>query len=192
MIDGDRGDVTWILRNIDQRPGDFRVQTDRLFEMVNDELRRVAVRLMRGERRGHTLQPTALINEAYLRLVRGPEVSWQGRAHFLQIAASAMRRILVEHARRRHSLKRGGGIRQVTLDENLDGQNGSHLDILALDDALTRLSDQDWRMGKVVELRVFGGMSIVEIAHVLSISRRTAFDDWGVAKQWLSRELARG
>ncbi len=166
--------------------------SDRLFELVYDELHATAARLMRSERAGHTLRPTALVHEAYLRLVDASKTRWQDRAHFLHTAARAMRQILVDHARKRLAKKRGGGLRQVTLDDELDGQDNPVFEILALDDALLRLSRLDKRMGRVVELRVFAGMNMDEIAHALLVSRRTVYDDWDLAKRWLSREFAGG
>ncbi len=174
-----------------QAVGDFR-PSDRLFELVYDELHAIAARLMRGERAGHTLRPTALVHEAYLRLVDVSQTNWQDRAHFLRTAARAMRQILVDHARRRLAEKRGGGLDRVTLDDAIGAQDNPTFEILALDDVLVRLSQLDERMCRVVELRVFAGMNMDEIAHVLFVSRRTAYDDWDVAKRWLSRELADG
>jgi RNA polymerase sigma factor (TIGR02999 family) len=184
------GEVTRILQRIHEQPSAAEDEADQLFELVYDELRRIAARLMRGERQAHSLQPTALVHEAYLRLAGADPIPWESRAHFLRVAARAMRRILVDHARRRQALKRGGGIRHVTLDEQVPGSPGKHLDIVILDDALTRLGELDERMAHVVELRVFSGMKMEEIAHVLLVSRRTVQDDWDVAKRWLGRELA--
>jgi len=190
MPEANCGDITRILQRINDQPDAPDNGADRLFVLVYDELRRIAARLMHRERRAHSLQPTALVHEAYLRLAGESSVHWESRAQFLRVAARAMRRILVDHARRRQALKRGRGIRHVTLDDRVAGSQEKHLDILVLDEALGRLSSLDERMARVVELRVFGGMKMEEIAHVLLVSRRTTYDDWDFAKRWLSRELA--
>jgi RNA polymerase sigma-70 factor (ECF subfamily) len=181
-------DVTRILLELRESGGD-RDRNAQLVELVYDELRHIAARLLRGERPGHTLQPTALVNEAYLKLVDHTRVQWQDRAHFLCYAARAMRRILIDHARRARADKRGGGWQKVTLDEELGLVEESEFRILALDDALRRFAEQDPRAAQVVELRVFGGLTIEEIAHVLNVSKRTVDGDWSVAKMWLGREL---
>jgi RNA polymerase sigma factor (TIGR02999 family) len=161
----------------------------RVFELAYDELHHIAAHLMRGERTGHTLQPTALVNEAYCRLVDRTRVPWQTRAQFFSIAARAMRQLLVEHARRKGAAKRGGDWRRVTLDDRLGATGEPEVETLDLDGALTKLSAMDERMGRIVELRIFGGLTALEAAHVLGISRRTVLNDWRVAKMWLSREL---
>jgi len=190
MHEAPRSDVTQILIELNRAgPGDPAVSA-RLYEVVYDEMRRIAGRLMRGERPGHTLQPTALVHEAYIRLVDQTRVEWQDRVHFYAVAARIMRRILVDHARRRARLKRGGAKERVTWDEALGlGHDPSH-ETLALDDALTRLSKLDPRMERIVELRVFAGMTVRETAHALGVSDRTVNSDWMVAKQWLTYELA--
>jgi len=142
------------------------------------------------ERAGHTLQPTALVHEAYLRLARETGTEWEDRAHFLAIAATAMRRVLVDHARARGAAKRGGGRTWVTLHEELAAQAEQSVDVLALDQALTRLSSIDERQGKVVELRFFGGLEIRETALLLKVSEGTVKRDWRHAKAWLRRELS--
>ena len=163
---------------------------DRLMPVVVDELRRLARYHLRGERRpGHTLQPTALVNEAYLRLVGQRRVSWQNRAHFFGIAAQMMRRILVDHARRRAAAKRGAGVTHVTLDERIVGRAAGDVDVVALDDALNALGSKDARL---VEVRFFGGLTIDETADVLQISTATVSRDWKMARLWLRRELAAG
>jgi RNA polymerase sigma factor (TIGR02999 family) len=161
----------------------------RIFELAYDELHHIAAHLMRGERGGHTLQPTALVHEAYCRLVDQTLVQWQTRAQFFGIAARAMRQLLVEHARRKGAAKRGGDWKRVTLDDRLGAAEQSDFETLDLDDALTRLSAMDERMGRIVELRIFGGLTASEAAHVLGVSRRTVLNDWRVAKMWLAREL---
>lgn len=166
---------------------------DRLMPVVVDELRRLARYHLRGERRpGHTLQPTALVNEAYLRLVGQRRVSWQNRAHFFGIAAQMMRRILVDHARRRAAAKRGAGVTHVTLDERIVGRAAGDVDVVALDDALNALGSKDARLARLVEVRFFGGLTIDETADVLQISTATVSRDWKMARLWLRRELAAG
>ncbi|MFB3908568.1 MAG: sigma-70 family RNA polymerase sigma factor [Candidatus Eisenbacteria bacterium] len=173
-------------------PGDStRDAQEEIFREVYDELRGLAASLLRRERPGHTLQPTALVHEAYLRLVDHDRVPWHGRAHFFGAAARAMRQILVDHARRRNAAKRSPGRYRVTLDDNLAGPPDSAIEILALDDMLTRLAALDARMARIVELRIFGGLSIDESAQVLGVSARTVDGDWSMAKKWIRRELTR-
>ena len=162
---------------------------DRLIPLVRVELHRLARRHMRREHTGHTLQTTALVNEAYLRLIDSSRVGWQNRAHFFAVSAQLMRRILVDVARARAKLKRGGDTIQVSLDEAMDMPREPGADLIALDDALTMLAAFDERKSKVVELRFFGGMSVEETAEVLGISAMTVMRDWGLAKVWLLREL---
>ena len=161
----------------------------RLTPIVYDELHRLARRHMRRERAGHSLQTTALVNEAYMRLVDYKRIDWQGRAHFFAISAQAMRRILVEHARR-SNLKRGGGVQRVSLDEAVEVGGGRHADLVALDDAMNALALVDARKSRVVEMRFFGGLSVEETAEVLKVSAVTVKRDWRTAKLWLYRELA--
>jgi RNA polymerase sigma-70 factor (ECF subfamily) len=164
---------------------------EKLIAVVNQELRRLARRYMFGERAGHTLQATALVNEAYLKLLGCQKVEWQNRAHFFAISAQVMRRILVDSARARGYQKRGGGIPKVTLDECLIGPKEKGKDLVALDDALRALSAVDARKGRVVELRFFGGLSAEETATVLKVSPDTVLRDWRLAKAWLAREMGR-
>jgi RNA polymerase sigma-70 factor (ECF subfamily) len=164
---------------------------DELLPLVHQELRRLARRYMFGERAGHTLQTTALVNEAYLRLVNSRQVNWQNRAHFFAISAQLMRRILVDSARARDCQQRGGGIPKVTLDEALIGPQEKGQDLVALDDAQKALSGVDPRMSRVVELRFFGGLSIEEIAEVLKVHPNTVLHDWRLAKMWLKREISK-
>jgi len=163
----------------------------RLIPLVHDELRRLAHRYMRGERSGHPLQTTALVNEAYVRLVDSSRVRWQSRAHFFGVSAQLMRRILVDVARTRRKRKRGGGGVHVSFDEALAVAGGPGLDVIALDDALRALAAFDERKSKVVELRYFGGLSVDETAEALGVSSVTVMRDWSVAKVWLLRELER-
>ena len=168
-----------------------RAALDELMPLVHAELRRIARNYMRGERKGHTLQTTALINEAYLRLVDQKQVRWQNRAHFLAIASEMMRRILVDYARRRQFQKRGGGAIQVTLSDAAEVVNERSPDLVALDEALTSLAEFDPRRSRVVELRFFGGLSIEETAEVLKVSPTTVERDWTIAKAWLHKTVNR-
>ena len=162
-----------------------------LIPLVHQELRRLAHRSMAAERDGHTLQTTALVNEAYLRLVDCRQVRWQDRAHFVAVSARLMRRILVDFARSRHYQKRGAGGRPITLDENLDLGRGKSADLVALDDALEALAALDPRKSQVVELKFFGGLDEKEIAQHLQISVDTVQRDWKTARAWLYAQLAR-
>jgi RNA polymerase sigma-70 factor (ECF subfamily) len=161
----------------------------KLAPLVEAELKRLARHYLRGERPGHTLQPTALINEAYLRLLDWRKASWQNRAHFMGIAANMMRRILVDHARRHRFLKRGGDMVKVSLDARQLGSLQRDPDLVALDEALTRLAELDRRKSQVVELRFFGGLSVEEAAEFLKISPRTVKREWSLAQAWLHCEL---
>ncbi len=162
---------------------------DRLIPLVYNELRRIAHRQMSLERPGHTLQSNALVNEAYLRLVQAKDVHWQNRSHFFFSAAQLMRRILVDHARARCRLKRGGHDHKLSLDPSLAIPSGQDANLARLDDALGALEKVDARKSKVVELRFFGGFSVSETAEALGISERTVMNDWKFAKVWLLREI---
>ena len=179
------GEVSGLLRAWGD--GD-RGALDRLTPIVYDELRRLASRYMRGERPGHSLQTTALVNEAYLRLVDYRGMQWQDRAHFFAVSAQLMRRILVDHARR-HNLKRGGGVQHVSFEDTAEVGSDRAADLLALDDALDALARVDPRKVQVVEMRYFGGLSVEETADVLKVSPVTVMRDWSTAKAWLYREL---
>ncbi len=163
----------------------------RLMPLVYDELHRLAEGYMRREHAGHTLQTTALLNEAYIKLVDSSRVRWQNRAHFFAVAAQLMRRILVDFARNRRYQKRGGDWRQVTLGEGLGVVTNVDSDLVALDEALQELAKLDPRKARVVELRFFGGLSLEETAEALQISTDTVGRDWRAAKAWLKRELKR-
>ena len=163
---------------------------DALVPLVYQELRRLAVRYMKGERVGHTLQTTALVNEAYLRLIEVQQVQWQNRAHFFAMAARLMRRILVDTARSKGYQKRGGGAPMLSLEEALVVPIEPGNDLVALDEALTALTVVDARKSQVVEMRFFGGLDINETAEALHISRDTVKRDWAFAKLWLLRELS--
>jgi RNA polymerase sigma factor (TIGR02999 family) len=162
---------------------------DQLIPLVYDEMRQIAGRVLKRERRDHTLQPTALVHEAYLRLIDQRNVNWQNRAHFFAIAAQAMRRIIVDHARRHNALKRGGDNLKVELEAALLLPGASDVDVVKLDDALTALAAFDPQQERIVELRFFGGLSIEETAEVIGISPATVKRDWSMAKAWLHREI---
>jgi len=170
--------------------GGDRSALERLLPLVADELHRLAHRYMNREREGHTLQTTALVNEAYLKLIDQRNVHWQNRAHFFGIAAQIMRRILIDHARRHLCPQRGGG-NTISLDEVAVISDGRAAELVALDDALISLAKVDERKSRVVELRYFGGLSVEEIAEVLAVSPDTITRDWRRAKAFLRRELSR-
>jgi RNA polymerase sigma-70 factor, ECF subfamily len=161
-----------------------------LFPIVYEELRRLAASALRRERTDHTLQPTALVHEAFLRLAETPGASWENRAHFVAVAARVMRRVLVDHARGRNALKRGNGEIRVPLDDVDVPAVGHDVDLVALDDALARLAMLDERQARIVELRFFGGLSVPETAALIGASERTVKRDWQVARAWLTRELS--
>jgi RNA polymerase sigma factor (TIGR02999 family) len=162
---------------------------EELIPLVYDELRRLAHRQLQGERTNHTLQTAELVHETYLRLVDSSRVQWQNRAHFLAVAAQSMRRILVDAARSRQSLKRGGEQTRIALDAELTIAGAPNVDVVALDDALESLSRTDQRRSRVVELRFFGGLTVEETAAVLDVSPETVMRDWKVAKAWLFKQL---
>ena len=189
MTDSPRSEITRLLQQLSEEERRSPQASERLLELVYDELRRTAGALMARERAGHTLQPTALVHEAYLRLVHQDQVMWTDRAHFLGIAARCMRQILVDHARGKGAEKRGGDLQRVTLDEGLLSDADEALELLMLDDALDKLAQLDERAAKVAEMRLFGGMTVDETAHALAVSKRTVDGDWQTARLWLSREL---
>lgn len=182
-------DVTRLL--IASSAGD-RAAMDELLPMVYDELRRLAQSYLRNERPGHTLQGTALVHEAYLRLIDQKNVQWKNRAHFFGIAAQMIRRILVDHARGRNAEKRGAGAPRLSLDEALGVPGGRDLDLISLDDALNGLAQIDPEQSRIVELRFFGGLSIDETAAVIGVSPATVNREWAAARAWLFREMSRG
>src|SRR5918994_2482630 len=175
-------DVTRLLVRLTD--GDRGVLDD-LLPVVYGELRRLAASYLRKERVGHTLQPTALVHEAYMRLVDQTQVQWQNRAHFFGVAAQMMRRILVDHARQNQAEKRGGEFQKLSLDENIDVSGDQAADLVALDEALQRLHEIDPQKSRVVELRFFGGLSVEETAEVLGVSAPTVKRQWRMAKAWL-------
>lgn len=186
-----RHDVTQILS--DMHGGD-KQSLEKLLPMIYDELHALAESQLRQERAGHTLQATALVNEAYLKLVELKHIRWEGRAHFFGAAARIIRRILVDHARGKDRLKRGGDRRRIPLDASAIRDVTDHgtdsVDLIALHEALEKLENLDARQSKIVELRFFGGLSMKEIADVLGVSLRTVEGDWSMARAWLSAQLA--
>jgi len=180
------GEVTQFLADLqDGRPD----AASKLLPLVYEELRRLAGQQMRQERADHTLQATALVHEAYLRLVNHPDRSWQSRAHFISVAAQVMRRILIDYARGRRAAKRGHEPHKVSLEEPLLFSEEQSEDLLALNAALERLAQFDERVSRIVELRFFGGLTVEEAAEVLGVSPKTVKRDWSVARAWLHREL---
>ena len=188
MSDVRSHDVTALL--IEWTRGDTAA-IDKLLPLVHDELRRLARRQMAGERPGHVLQATALVNEVYLKLIDIQRVQWQDRAHFFAMAARVMRRVLVDFARAGKNQKRGGAMRRVTFDQNLPVVGETSEDLIAIDEALAAFGKEYERKAQVVELRFFGGLSVEETAEVLKISPETVMRDWKFAKGWLMRELSR-
>jgi RNA polymerase sigma-70 factor (ECF subfamily) len=177
--------VTRLLDGV--RRGD-PTAADQLMPLVYAELRTIAGKHMRGERPDHTLQPTALVHEAYLRLIGGAPISFENRVHFLRAASQVMRRVLVDHARARGTAKRGGSL-NLTLDDAIAGVDNDTVELLVVDDAMTQLAAADPRWAQVAELRVFGGLEVVEVAAALGVSTATVKRDWQFAKAWLSRAL---
>ncbi len=187
--DENRADLTQLLAR--GAPTDPPT-ANRLFEVVYDELHRLARKRLANERVNHTLQPTALVHEAYLRLVDQTRVDWRGRTHFFAIGASIMRRILIDHARKHNRKKRGGGWARVTLDDRVAIARQTDFEADALRNALEKLGELDPRQARIVELRFFGGLTVSEVAEVLKVSKRTVEGDWTHAKAWLRRELGEG
>ena len=180
-------DLTTLL--VDWSNGD-RKALEQLLPAVYQELRAIAARQLRSERAGHTLQPTALVHEAYLRLVDQRGGNWQNRAHFFGVAAQVMRRILVDHARRRNADKRGAGVERLSLNEEAERVGGAtELSVVLCDDLLNRLNALDPRLAQIAELRVFGGLTVEQAAQAIDVSVSTAKRDWRTAKAWLAREL---
>ncbi len=182
-------EVTQLL--IDWSNGDQNA-FEKLLPLVYSELRRLAARHLARERRNHTLQSTAVVHEAYLRLIDQNRVQWKNRAQFFGVASQMIRRILVDHARSHQAAKRGSGAIKLSLDEAMAVPGGKDLDLVALDDALRSLAEMDEQQARIVELRFFGGLSIEETAEVIGVSPATVKRDWAMAKAWLYRELMRG
>jgi RNA polymerase sigma factor (TIGR02999 family) len=185
-LESDPGEVTRLLFQL--KAGN-RAAEELLIPLVYDELRHIASIRLRGEAANHSLQPTALVHEAYIRLTRLREVDWQSRSHFFAVSATVMRRILVDHARANQARKRGDGLGTITLNDAVFSTPEREPEVLALDEALDRLAELDERQSKIVELRFFAGMSDEETAHVLGVSSRTVKRDWRAAKAWLFAEL---
>ena len=181
-------DVTELLARF--RAGDRDAQS-RLLPLVYGELRRLAFACLNRERRDHTLEPTALVHEAFLRLTRGDQPAWQDRAHFLGVASRLMRQILVDYARRHQARKRGGSRERVSLQDSVVVSKEKSDELLLLDDALGRLAQQDERQSRIVEMKFFGGLRVEEIAEVLQLSPRTIKREWMMARAWLHREICR-
>ena len=188
MAEVELSETTQLLRAWAQGDG---AALQRLTPRVYDELRRIAGHFMQNERQGRTLQTTALVHEAYLRLIDVTNVEWQHRAHFFAISATMMRRILVDRARRREAGKRGGKLPRVNLEDVPDVRSGRPRELIALDDALNALAEVDPRRARVIELRFFGGLSVEETAEVLKVSPDTVMRDWRLARAWLLAEMSR-
>ncbi len=189
MSPPDKSDITGILKRASE--GDDSA-VSQLMPLVYDELRKLAGDCLRRERSGHTLQATALVHEAYLRLVEQKRVRWQNRAHFFALAAQAIRRILVDHARAHGRAKRGAGLDRVELDEEAAGATRSNAELIDLHEAMEELAKLSPRQAKIVEMRFFAGLGLREIAEVLDLSPRTVAGDWSMARAWLHRELRGG
>jgi RNA polymerase sigma-70 factor, ECF subfamily len=189
MSESSRAQVTQLLHRLGRETEHRSRLSEEIFALVYDELHRTARGLMARERKDHTLQPTALVHEAYIRLVEAEGLAAGNRAHFLAIAARCMRQILVDHARAHRADKRGGDRQRVTLVEELVTDDSRELELLLLDDALEKLAALDARGARVAEMRLFGGMTVDEIAQALDVSRRTVDGDWATARRWLAREL---
>ena len=183
-------DPSQITKMVNDLAGGNRPAAEQLFGLLYDAFRGLAARYLKAERVGHTLSPTALVHEAYLKLVDQSRVNWQGRTHFFAVGAQVMRRILVDHARGKGRVKRGGGRIRIQLDEGLALSPQRDEDILAVDEALAKLAKVDPRQAAIVELRFFGGLSVAEVAEVLGLSKRTIEGEWTVARAWLRRELS--
>jgi RNA polymerase sigma factor (TIGR02999 family) len=186
-VEEDAGQITQLLKAM--RNGDERA-AEELLPLVYQELHRLARSYMRRERAEHTLQPTALINEAYLRLAHD-DIDWQGREHFVGVAAQVMRRVLVDYARQHNAQMRGGGLKRVELWEGLAISPERMDEVVSLDEALSKLGEENPRQARVVELRYFGGLSVEQIATILGIAERSVKRDWALARVWLFRELRR-
>lgn len=169
--------------------GGNREAADRLMMLVYSELRKLAASYLRGQRSNHTLQPTALVHEAYMKLIDVSQVDWQDRAHFFAVAAQTMRHILVDHARAVAADKRGGGAHKIALDEAVSFSDEQDIDLIALDEALQKLARQDEQQSRIIELRFFGGLTVEETAEVLKISPATVKREWATARAWLYRQM---
>lgn len=182
-----RAELTHVLDAIEQ--GD-NAAADRLMPLVYDDMRALAADYMKREAPGHTLQPTALVNEAFVKLVDQRRVEWMGRSHFFAVGAQIMRRILVDHARGKKRAKRGGDRKRIELTDACQVSSHPNIDLLEIDEALTKLAKRDARQAKIVELRFFGGLTVAEVSEVLGVSKRTVEAEWTMIRAWLRRELA--
>ena len=180
-------EITLLLNSITE--GDD-AQSGRLWELMYPELRKIARHHLSNEKSGHTLQPTALVNEAFLKLANQKSVQWQGRSHFLRVSAVIMRRVLVDYARNRNRDKRGGGLTRVQFNDDLIGKEIATEDILAIDAAVTKLTHLDQRQGTILELRFFAGLTVPEVAETLKLSTRLIESEWQLARAWMRRELS--
>lgn len=189
MAEPMHSEATRVLAEL--REGDASA-AERLLPLVYDQLRAVAGSYFRRQSADHTLQPTALVHEAFVRLIDQADAAWTDRAHFFAVAATAMRQILTDHARRRRSLKRGGDRARLTLDAAVEPVTHREIDLIALDEALTRLAALDERKHRVVELRYFGGLTVEEVARVINVSKTTVENEWRAARAWLNVELSKG
>ena len=185
--DSQRLNVTRLLA---ETVGGEKDAAEQLMPLVFDELHELARRMLRRESPGHTLQPTALVHEAYLRMVGHSEIDWKGKTHFFAIGARNMRRILVDHARHKKRQKRGGEMTRIPLTDELCVSNRRDEDVLAIEDALNKLAKLDPRQAQIVELRFYGGLTVEEVAEVLGVSKRTVESDWTIVRAWLRRELS--
>ena len=185
----DKTDITLLLDRL--RDGDSSA-SEAIIPLLYEELRAIAARCLKSERRGHTLQPTALVNEAFLKLVNQKDADYRSRAHFMAIAAMVMRRILVSHAEKRGAAKRGGGAARVPFKDEIGARVERDIDLVALDEAMNKLALQDARKAKVVEQRFFAGIEMSQIAENLGVSLSTVKRDWEYARTWLMREIDRG
>ena len=184
--DPERPDTTQLLADVVSGKKDA---AERLMPLVFDELHSLAERLLRRESPGHTLQPTALVNEAYVRMVGHSKIDWKGKTHFFAIGARNMRRILVDHARGKKRQKRGGEMHRIPLTDDLCVSNRNDQDVLAIEEALQKLAKLDPRQAQIVELRFYGALTVEEVAEVLGVSKRTVESDWTMVRAWLRREL---
>jgi RNA polymerase sigma factor (TIGR02999 family) len=182
------GNVTELLSQVDAV--DANILANQLMPIVYEELHSLAERFLKGEGKGHTLQPTALVHEAYLRLVDQSRVNWQGKTHFLAVGANMMRRVLIDHIRTRKRLKRGGDHRRVALEDTILGAKTREVDFLELNEALDALAKLDPEQAAIVELRFFGGLSVDEVAHMQGVSKRKVEGEWTHAKAWLKNRLS--
>ncbi len=189
MSDDFRTEPTRMLRDLSKG---HKQAAEELMPLVYTEFQRLARKQLSGEGDGHTLQPTALVNEVYLKMIQQDRVDWKGKTHFFAIGAQAMRRILIDHARKRNRIKRGGDRARVEFDADLALSPGKDEDLLALEDALEKLEKLDERQARIVELRFFGGLTVAEVAEVLEVSKRTVESDWTMVRAWLRRELVEG